>query len=80
MSNVSDEQHQQQQVQELVDRDEITNLVYRLGLFLDDRRFDEMRSLLVDEATVRTPGGTAEGREALIAQARRNHQPDRITR
>jgi 3-phenylpropionate/cinnamic acid dioxygenase small subunit len=79
MSNVSDEQHQQQQVQELVDRDEITNLVYRLGLFLDDRRFDEMRSLLVDEATVRTPGGTAEGREALIAQARRNHQPDEPT-
>jgi 3-phenylpropionate/cinnamic acid dioxygenase small subunit len=66
-------------VAELTDRHEITNLVYRLGAVLDDRRFDEMRSLLVDEATVRTPGGTAEGREALIAQAHRNHQPDEPT-
>lgn len=69
----------QQQVQQLVDHNEITNLVYRLGVFLDDRRFDDMRSLLVEEATVRTPGGTSEGREALIAQASRNHQPDEPT-
>jgi hypothetical protein len=62
-----------------VDHNEITRLVHRLGAFLDDRRFDEMRSLLVADATVRTPGGAAEGREALIAQARRNHQPDEPT-
>jgi 3-phenylpropionate/cinnamic acid dioxygenase small subunit len=69
----------ERQVAELTARHEITNLVYRLGACLDDRRFDEMRSLLVEEATVRTPGGAAEGREALIAQARRNHQPDEPT-
>jgi SnoaL-like domain len=56
-------------VAEFTGRNEITNLVYRLGAFLDERRFDEMRSLLVDAATVRTPGGTAEGREAVIDQA-----------
>jgi hypothetical protein len=67
------------QVAELGDRDEITNLVYRLGACLDDRRFDDMRALLVEEATVRTPGGMAEGRDAVIAQARRNHQPDEPT-
>jgi hypothetical protein len=42
------------------------------------RQFDEMPSLLVEAATVRTPGGAAEGREA-VAQARRNHQPDEPT-
>jgi hypothetical protein len=68
-----------QQVQQLVDHHEITNLVYRLGAVLDDRRFDEMRSLLVEDATVRTPGGTAEGQDAVIAQARRNHRPDEPT-
>jgi 3-phenylpropionate/cinnamic acid dioxygenase small subunit len=69
----------ERQVAEVTDRAEITNLVYRLGAILDDRRFDEMRSLLVETATVKTPGGTAEGRDALIAQARRNHQPDERT-
>jgi 3-phenylpropionate/cinnamic acid dioxygenase small subunit len=77
--NTTVDAEQQQQVQQLVDRHEITNLVYRLGAVLDDRRFDEMRSLLVEEATVRTPGGTAEGQDGLIAQARRNHRPDEPT-
>jgi hypothetical protein len=63
-------------LQQLLDRQEVTDLVYRLGACLDDGRFDDMRSLLVDEATVRTPGGTAEGLDALVAQARRNHTPD----
>jgi 3-phenylpropionate/cinnamic acid dioxygenase small subunit len=65
--------------QQLADRHDITDLVYRLGAVLDDQRFDDMRTLVVEEATVRTPGGAAEGREALIAQARRNHQPDEPT-
>jgi hypothetical protein len=67
------------QVGELTDRNDITDLVYRLGACLDDRRFDEMPSLLVEAATVRTPGGAAEGREAVIAQARHNHKPDEPT-
>jgi SnoaL-like domain len=69
----------ERQVAELTDRNHINDLVYRLGVCLDDRRFDEMGSLLVEAATVRTPGGAAEGREAVIAQARRNHQPDEPT-
>jgi hypothetical protein len=79
MNTTADAEHRQQHVQQLVDHQEITNLVYRLGVVLDDRRFDEMGSLLVEEATVHTPGGMAEGREALIAQARRNHHPDEPT-
>jgi SnoaL-like domain len=78
-SPVDDIARLDRRVGELTDRNEITNLVYRLGAFLDDRRFDDMRTLLVEEATVRTPGGMAEGREAVIAQARRNHQRDEPT-
>jgi hypothetical protein len=67
------------ELRRLLDRQEITELVYRLGACLDDARFDAMRALLVDGAAVRTPGGTATGREAVIAQARRNHPPqDRV--
>lgn len=63
-------------LQQLVDRNEIGDLVHRLGVVLDDGHFDDLRSLLAEGATVRTPGGTAEGREAVIAQARRNHPPE----
>ena len=56
----------ERQVAELTDRAEITNLVYRLGAFLDDRRFDEMRSLLVETATVRRVG-----RDQILSQADR---------
>jgi len=66
-------------VAELVERDEIVRLVYRLGVCLDEGRFDDMRSLFVDDAVASTPGGVAEGIDALIAQAARNHSPeDRI--
>jgi hypothetical protein len=57
----------------LADRAEIADLIYRLGACLDDGRFHEMRDLLVANSTVRTPGGQAEGRDALVAQAARNH-------
>jgi hypothetical protein len=63
-------------VAELVDRDEIVRLVYRLGVCLDEGRFDDMRTLFVDDAVASTPGGVADGVDALIAQASRNHSPD----
>jgi SnoaL-like domain len=62
--------------QRLSDRAQITDLVYRLGVCLDEGRFDTMRELLVEDATVRTPGGEGKGRDALIAQASRNHPTD----
>jgi hypothetical protein len=62
--------------QRLVDRTEVTDLVSRLGVVLDEGRFDEMETLLAEDVTVRTPGGAAEGRDAAIAQASRNHDPE----
>jgi hypothetical protein len=63
-------------LQQLVDRSEITDLVNRLGMVLDEGRWAEMRALLAEDATARTPGGQAEGRDALVAQASRNHRPE----
>ena len=62
-------------LQQLDDRAKVTDLVYRLGVDLDEGRFEEMHELLVEDATVRTPGGQAEGRDSVIAQAQRNHRP-----
>ena len=62
-------------LQQLDDRAKVTDLVYRLGVYLDEGRFEEMHELLVEDATVSTPGGQAEGRDAVISQAQRNHRP-----
>jgi len=43
---------------------------------LDEGRFDELRSLLVEHATLRSPGAGVEGIEAIVAQAARIHVPD----
>ncbi|WP_159845850.1 nuclear transport factor 2 family protein [Nocardia sp. CY41] len=64
------------EVRELLDRRQITDLVDRLGRALDEGRFDDLRTIYTADATAKTPGGTAEGRAALIAQASRNHRAD----
>ena len=61
---------------DLLDRDEIATLVHRLGACLDEGRFDDMRRLFTPDAVASTPGGVAEGIDAMIAQASRNHSPD----
>ncbi|WP_040834586.1 nuclear transport factor 2 family protein [Nocardia brevicatena] len=60
----------------LGDRMEITALVDRLGSSLDEGRFADLHATYTVDATARTPGGQARGRDALIAQASRNHRPD----
>lgn len=61
------------QLQELNDRQEIADLITRLGLMLDEKRFDDAQTILADDVTVRTPGGSASGVEGVVGQARRNH-------
>lgn len=67
---------QRRRLEDLLDRDEIATLVHRLGTALDEGRFDDFRSIFAEEATAKTPGGVAEGLDAMIAQASRNHSPD----
>lgn len=61
------------ELQELIDRSEITELVSRLGIWLDEKRWDEARSILTEDATAETPGGKVAGVDLLAEQARRNH-------
>jgi SnoaL-like protein len=61
------------ELRELLDHREIAQLVDQLGLWLDEKRFDEARSILTEDATAETQGGTARGLEAVVEQARRNH-------
>lgn len=61
-------------LQQLLDRSAITDLVSRLGLWLDEDRTDEgARALLVEDVTVDTPGGQSTGIDRVVAQAQRNH-------
>jgi hypothetical protein len=62
------------QVQQLTDRQAIADLVSGLGAWLDDKRFDDARSVLAEDVTVDTPGGAAQGIDRVVAQARRNHE------
>jgi hypothetical protein len=58
----------------MTDRQDITDLISRLGRWLDDKDFDDARSVLTETVTVSTPGGQAEGIDRVVAQASRNHQ------
>ncbi|MEV0659962.1 nuclear transport factor 2 family protein [Actinomadura luteofluorescens] len=55
------------------DRAELSALVSRLGLWLDDKSPGDGRAIFAEDAEARTVGGVAKGRDALVAQARRNH-------
>ncbi len=58
----------------MTDRQDITDLISRLGRWLDDKDFGDARSVLTENVTVSTPGGQAEGIDRVVAQASRNHQ------
>jgi SnoaL-like domain len=61
------------QLQGQIDRSEITELVSRLGLWLDEKRWEDARSILTEDATVKTPGGAVAGVDRVAEQAQRNH-------
>ena len=61
---------------ELTDRSEITDLVSRLGVWLDEKRWDDARSILTQDAIVTTPGGSARHRPGDRAGSSRPCGPD----
>lgn len=65
-------------LQDLTDRQAITDLVSRLGLWLDEKRFYDTEALFTEDVTVATPGGRAQGVGLVAEQARRNHDYERI--
>jgi hypothetical protein len=67
-------------VRELHDRSAITDLVSRLGRWLDEKEFDDaevLASLFTPDIVLETPGGRSEGLPAVVAQARRRHTEER---
>ncbi|BEP12253.1 nuclear transport factor 2 family protein [Acidothermaceae bacterium B102] len=54
-------------------RTEIVDLVSSLGRLIDERRFDDIRTLFTPDGSVSTPGGDAVGHDAVVAQAARRH-------
>jgi len=65
-------------LQQLIDRTAITDLVSRLGQWLDEGRSDTPRAILTEDVTVATPGGRAAGIDHVVAQARRNHDYEHV--
>jgi hypothetical protein len=61
---------------ELIDRQAIADLIHRFGAILDEQRFDELATIFAEDASVTTPGGQADGLDAIVAQASRNHTSD----
>lgn len=61
-------------IQTLADRAEIADLFVNLGRCLDEHDFDGLKAIFTQDVVGTTPGGTREGRDALIDQARRNHE------
>jgi hypothetical protein len=61
------------QIGQLADRQAIADLIAGLGVMLDEKRFEDAGSILADDVTAQTPGGSSHGREAVTAQAQRNH-------
>lgn len=60
-------------LEHLADRLELADLVSRLGGWLDDLASAQPADLLAADVTVRSPGGVAHGRDAVVAQATRTH-------
>ena len=61
-------------LQEMVDRQALADLISRLGLMLDQKRFAEAKSVLTEDIVVTTTGGSSAGLAQVIDQAERNHR------
>ena len=59
--------------QQLADRQAVADLVMRLALMLDDKRYDQATAIFTDDVRVRTAAGAASGPAAAVEHARRNH-------
>lgn len=60
-------------VQALADRAALTDLVTRLGRWLDAGATGDPAALFTADVKVSSPGGSSEGVEGIVAQAQRNH-------
>jgi hypothetical protein len=62
-----------EQLAAVADRIELTELVAREALWLDEHRLDGAEAFFTEDVTASTPGGEAEGPAALAELAHRSH-------
>lgn len=60
-------------IRDLADRAELTDLVARHSLWIDEGHFDETDRLFTEDVVVTSPRGQASGIEALIGLVRAGH-------
>jgi ketosteroid isomerase-like protein len=60
-------------LRDLTDHNEIQRQITRIGAMLDNHDFPNATQLFTEDVAIQTPGGTAYGLEAAMAQATRNH-------
>jgi ketosteroid isomerase-like protein len=58
---------------ELLDQNEIQRQILRIAVMLDNHDYVDPTDIFTEDVAINTPGGTANGVEAAIAQATRNH-------
>ncbi|MBB4934298.1 hypothetical protein F4561_005118 [Lipingzhangella halophila] len=61
------------QLSELLDRAALSDLLSRHGRWLDEKRFDEARSIFTEDATVVVGSGEVTGVDQIAALALRSH-------
>ncbi|MGP3929424.1 nuclear transport factor 2 family protein [Nonomuraea sp. KM88] len=60
-------------IRALADRAELTDLVARHSLWIDERRYGETDRLFTEDVVVESPRGKARGIEELVELVRRGH-------
>jgi hypothetical protein len=60
-------------IRALADRAELTDLVARHSLWIDERRYGETDRLFTEDVVVRSPRGEASGIDALVELVRSGH-------
>ena len=70
---------EQETLRELIDRETVSDLIHQLGAVLDEQRFEDLALVFAGDGAITTPGGHADGLDAIVAQAARNHTPDMRT-
>lgn len=73
MSTTTIDERTDRLLRDLIDRDELTRLISRLGRWLDAGAPGDAAAVFTPDVSVSTPGGQSRGLQAVVAQARRNH-------
>ncbi|GAA3733743.1 nuclear transport factor 2 family protein [Salinactinospora qingdaonensis] len=73
MTSTTSHETSHERVQRLADRADLIDLLTRQGRWLDEKRFDESRTIFTEDVIGDFPSGQLHGVDQLTERARRNH-------